>query len=136
METGKNNIAELGRNTRFSSTNQPAKNGRPKGVRNMATIYREILATVISGKDLEGKEQEMTIEQQMVIAIAKKAITGHLPTYRELIYGYLNRNHTGEEVCSPVPEEEWDYSDVSDEELLTVERIFKKVKKKERVKSE
>ena len=31
--------------TRFSSTNQPKKNGRPKGRRNVATVLKELLAT-------------------------------------------------------------------------------------------
>ena len=31
--------------TRFSSTNQPKKNGRPKGRRNVATVLKELLAS-------------------------------------------------------------------------------------------
>ena len=31
--------------TRFSSTNQPKKNGRPKGRRNVATVLKELLST-------------------------------------------------------------------------------------------
>tara|TARA_R100000656_G_scaffold68581_1_gene51680 strand:+ start:46 stop:426 length:381 start_codon:yes stop_codon:yes gene_type:complete len=31
--------------TQFSSTNQPKKNGRPKGRRNVATVLKELLAT-------------------------------------------------------------------------------------------
>jgi hypothetical protein len=31
--------------TRFSSTNQPEKRGRPKGRRNVATVLKELLAT-------------------------------------------------------------------------------------------
>lgn len=32
----------VGENTRFSSENQPEKNGRPKGSKNLATIVREL----------------------------------------------------------------------------------------------
>tara|TARA_Y100001973_G_C5207250_1_gene342511 strand:- start:7410 stop:7781 length:372 start_codon:yes stop_codon:yes gene_type:complete len=31
--------------TQFSSTNQPEKRGRPKGVRNVATVLKELLST-------------------------------------------------------------------------------------------
>jgi hypothetical protein len=31
--------------TQFSSTNQPKKNGRPKGRRNVATVLKELLST-------------------------------------------------------------------------------------------
>ena len=33
------------KSTQFSSTNQPEKRGRPKGVRNVATVLKELLST-------------------------------------------------------------------------------------------
>jgi hypothetical protein len=33
------------KSTQFSSTNQPEKNGRPKGRRNVATVLKELLST-------------------------------------------------------------------------------------------
>jgi hypothetical protein len=38
------NIVELGRATRFSSTNQPENRGTPKGRRNRKTIINAILS--------------------------------------------------------------------------------------------
>lgn len=38
----KNFNPDIGKNTRFSSTRQPAKNGRPKGSKSLATIIREL----------------------------------------------------------------------------------------------
>ena len=38
--------------TRFSSTNQPKKNGRPKGRRNVATVLKELLS--VQDKNMDG----------------------------------------------------------------------------------
>ena len=40
--------------TRFSSTNQPAKNGRPKGRRNVATVLKELLSPQDAGMGGDG----------------------------------------------------------------------------------
>ena len=40
--------------TRFSSTNQPEKNGRPKGRRNVATVLKELLSTQDTNMGGEG----------------------------------------------------------------------------------
>ena len=40
--------------TQFSSTNQPAKNGRPKGRRNVATVLKELLSTQDAGMGGDG----------------------------------------------------------------------------------
>ena len=40
--------------TRFSSTNQPKKNGRPKGRRNVATVLKELLSVQDTNMGGEG----------------------------------------------------------------------------------
>ena len=40
--------------TQFSSTNQPKKNGRPKGRRNVATVLKELLSTQDTNMGGEG----------------------------------------------------------------------------------
>jgi len=71
------------KSTQFSKDNQPEKNGRPKGVRNRATIVREIFDMTVKYPDevleaLKGLfpdlKNNVTIEEAATIMQAAKAI--------------------------------------------------------------
>ena len=54
--------------TQFSSTNQPKKNGRPKGRRNVATVLKELLST--QDKNMDGVGDFGAPIAKMLIQIA------------------------------------------------------------------
>ena len=65
--------------------------GRPKGSRNRKTIIKEILDLTKRMKNpVTGKIHEMTVEQQIIFAIANKALKGDVKAYEALsdrVYG-------------------------------------------------
>lgn len=59
----------------FTSENQPLKRGR-NGSPNRATIFRQWMGTRTTTMDINGNEVTLTVEDAIVIAQAKKAISG------------------------------------------------------------
>jgi hypothetical protein len=80
---------------RFSSDNQPEKNGYPKGVKNRGTIVKKILEMEVKlPQDAFDKlkviypsiEQQMTTEEMMTIIQTANAITkGDTSAYKALM---------------------------------------------------
>ena len=73
-------------------TNNPT--GRPKGVKNRATILKEIFSMKIKTKNplKDDKVQKMTVEQIINIAQAKKAMDGDSKAYElvtQAVYGKI-----------------------------------------------
>jgi hypothetical protein len=63
--------------TRFSSENQPEKNGRPKGSISLKTHLRNILDTMLKNEPdplQEGLARDMTAGEKMMLNLAAKAI--------------------------------------------------------------
>lgn len=84
--TNKNNLVESGKNTRFSSTNQPEKRGRINGYKNMSTLVKKFLDIENIAKDLEGEQSSLSQEEQMTIAVINKAkMTGDRLAWKELM---------------------------------------------------
>lgn len=64
----------------------PNPEGRPKGSRNRSTIAREILALMEKMKNpVTGKEEKLTQEEIMTLAILKKARGGDVRAYQALM---------------------------------------------------
>lgn len=61
-------------------------NGRPKGTQNSATRLRRLLDLTQKKKNLvTGEMEELTVLEQMDMAIVAKAIKGKLPEYKEIL---------------------------------------------------
>ena len=129
--TNKKDMRELGKNTQFSSTNQPEKRGLPKGYKNQATLVKKFLDIENIGKDIDGEHASLSQEEQITIALINKAkMTGDRLAWKDLMVARYGKAPDRVEIEKPEPE--YDYSMLSTEELLTVERILKKVKTKEK----
>jgi len=72
---------------KFSSEYQPKKNGRTKGSKNRSTIVRELLEVLLKRKNpLTGKEEWMSAEHHMTIAVLQKAFEkGDVNAYNALM---------------------------------------------------
>lgn len=68
----------------FSSTNQPAKNGRKKGVPNRATVYKKILQTKMKVKMPDGGSKEMTVYEAIALGQAQSAMKGNTNAWKEI----------------------------------------------------
>jgi hypothetical protein len=124
----KYNVAESGKNTQFSSTNQPEKRGLPKGYKNRAALIKKFLDIENMCKDVDGEQSSLSQEEQMTIAAINKAKKGDMRAWKEMMDGRYGKNPDKIEMESPKEEDQYDYSKLTDEELLTVERILNKAK--------
>jgi hypothetical protein len=77
------NLATLQPNV-FSTENQPAKNGRKKGVPNRATVYKNILKLKTKIKTPDGGTKEVTLYEAMALGQAKSAMKGNTNAWREI----------------------------------------------------
>ena len=126
--TNKNNTVEPAKDTRFSSTNQPDKRGLPKGYKNRTALIKKFLDIENIGKDMDGEKTILSQEEQLTIVVINKAKGGDMRAWKEMMDGRYGKNPDKIEIDSPKEEDEYDYSKVTDEELLTVERIMNKAK--------
>lgn len=68
-------MSEPPKETRFKKGQSGNPNGRPKGSRNKRTIVKEIIETVVKGKNpITGEEEETPIVDQMVWSIIKQTL--------------------------------------------------------------
>lgn len=71
---------------KFTSEYQPKKNGRPKGSKNRSTIAKYWLEVNQKLKNpITGKEENMTQEDLMTLALIKKAREGDVNAYKALM---------------------------------------------------
>ena len=117
-----NILEEFAKGTQFSSINQPAKNGRTKGQKNRATIYRECLALIAAGND---KDPTLSPLHKMIIALMYKANEGHIYAIREIMTGLYGKAPA--EVEPEIPQEKFkvDYTKLSREKLNLLAEIYK-----------
>lgn len=102
----KRNLSDIGKNTRFSSTNQPKNRGRKKGktisewlleLGNKKSINYKITLTNEDGKKKtqEGKvESETTLNELIAVKIITKAISGdhkYIETMLDRVEGKSNQ---------------------------------------------
>jgi hypothetical protein len=72
--------------TQFSSTNQPANQGRKKGVENSRTRLLRLLEITQKRKnELTGNDEEFTILEQMDMIMVLKALGGDEKAYKEIL---------------------------------------------------
>jgi len=70
----------------FSSSYQPAKNGRPKGSLNRSTIAKRWLDTLENIKNpMSGEMQFLTQEDIMTLSLVRKARNGDVQAYKALM---------------------------------------------------
>ena len=82
----KTDIIEDGKATRFSSDNQPAGRGRPKGSKNRSTVLKAWLETKIEITNPFTNETEtVTVEDDIVLALIAKARNGDVTAYKEIM---------------------------------------------------
>lgn len=61
-------------------------NGRPKGSKNRSTIARKWLGLITTAKnDITGEEEQLSQEDQITLALMKKAMTGDAIAYQKLM---------------------------------------------------
>ena len=78
-------IVKDGEKTRFSPERQPEKNGRIKGVPNMATRLDRFLNAVMKGKDpITGASADFTVAELMDLQQVAKALNGDTAAWEKL----------------------------------------------------
>ena len=79
-------IIKDGKNTRFSSENQPENNGRKKGVPLTATRLARFLNATTKGKHpTTGEEGEFTVAELMDLQQIKKALNGDTSAWEKIL---------------------------------------------------
>jgi len=68
----------------FTTENQPAKNGRKKGVPNRATVYKHILNLKTEIKKPDGTTKQVTLYEAIALGQAKSAMKGNTNAWREI----------------------------------------------------
>lgn len=60
--------------------------GRPEGIQNRSTIAKKWLESLVTANNpLDGKQSTLPAQDQMTLAIIKKAMDGDVSAYRELM---------------------------------------------------
>jgi ABC-type uncharacterized transport system ATPase component len=68
----------------FTSENQPARNGRKKGVPNRATVYKRILQAKTNVKMPDGETKELTVYEAIALGQARSAMKGNTNAWKEI----------------------------------------------------
>jgi hypothetical protein len=72
--------------TPFEKGSVPNPNGRPKGSKNRSTIARKWLETLQQSKNpITGKDETLTQEDLMTLALIHKARKGDVNAYKQLM---------------------------------------------------
>jgi hypothetical protein len=118
---GRANIKDDGK--RFSKDYQPANRGRPKGAKSRSTILKKWLeAKTDITNPITKLKQKGTVEDEVILALITKARKGDVAAAREILdtmYGKLKDK----------TEHSFDLSELSDEEIILLERITAKLTK-------
>ncbi len=92
--------------TQFSSTNQPKKNGRPKGTMDLKAIIKIFFEQDIELEDIEGRPKKMRVIDAMVMKQIKRACKdGDLASYKEMADRYFGKvkdevKHSGDVIIN------------------------------------
>lgn len=73
------------RETRFKPGKSGNPRGRPKGVKNQATLIREFMQQKITVKSKSGRLRKVTIQQGLIQLLGEKALKGDLKTIQYLM---------------------------------------------------
>ena len=98
-------------------------NGRPKGSKNRATVLMELLSIKQKRKNplKDGKEEKMTVEKLIELALIKKALSGDVRAIQlisEKMYGKIPLDiNLGGQQDNPVKTEEKKINELSFEQL-------------------
>lgn len=67
------------RKTQFSKTNQPLKNGRPKGSQSIKTVFQNLVERLKDGKDpINNKPANFSMLEWTCMKVLAKAVNGDL----------------------------------------------------------
>lgn len=120
-------LANLHTNQPFSSENQPEYQGRPKGVRNRRTLFKEWLATKTVARLPDGQEGLVSLQDQIVLAMIDKARRGDVNAailVLDSTFGKIANVNVTEK-----PIDTFDTSNMSEAELLQIEAAGAIIKK-------
>ena len=68
----------------FSTENQPAKRGRPKGSPNRATVYKNILKLKTPIRQPDGTTKDVTLYEAIALGQAQSAMKGNTNAWKEI----------------------------------------------------
>ncbi len=100
--------------------------GRPKGSKNLANLYMDILEEEVVAKD-GGKQKKMTKQEALVRRDFSDALNKGKDKAIERIHQYAPKNEDEEKRYTLLEwVETWDWGALSIEEMEVVEKLFKR----------
>jgi len=124
MSVNPNSLKNLKKAVKFTKGDSRIKNGRAKGSRNRRTIFLELLEHMSDCTDPAGNTVELSLADQIALAIINKATEGHVSAANLVLdcaYGKLKDIPEAEQ---PIPQIDW--SRYTEEDINLLNDLIKK----------